>query len=161
MLPATSLQRLWNLSPATLSELRNEFDNALDSVSGNLRRTLHTTAPLSVYEAEQHVILELDVPGIPQDALEITVEDGVLTVAGSRKAPEGVGKLKHSEQRFGEFRRSVRLDESLDIQAITAELDNGVLRLLVPRKVEAQPRKVSVTIRTPETVAVDQDETKS
>ena len=155
MLPASSLQRIWNLSPATLSELRNEFDSALGTVSGNIRRTLHSPAPLTVFEADDGVTLEVDVPGIPGDAIEISVEDGVLTVIGSRPTPDCVGKLKHCERPAGSIRRSVQLDETLDTQAITADLSNGVLRIVVARKSEAQPRKVVVKIRSDETASPD------
>ena len=150
MLPTSSLQRIWNLSPATLNELRSEFDNALGSVSGNIRRTLHCPAPLAVFEADDGVTLEIDVPGIPRDAIEISVEDGVLTVTGSRPASSCAGKLKHCERTSATVRRSVQLDDTLDVQAISAELSDGVLRIVVPRRSEAQPRKVLVKIRSAE-----------
>lgn len=148
MLPGTpAFSRIWNLSPATLDELRREFDNAVGSVSSAVSRTCPSRAPLSVWESDERLVVELDVPGVPQADLEVSVEDGVLTVAGNRRPSEHSGEPKHSDDRFGNFSRSIKLHESLDTTSIQAELDNGVLTLSIARRAEAQPRTIPVAVR--------------
>lgn len=148
MLPGTpAFSRIWNLSPATLDELRREFDNAVGSVSGAVSRTCSSYPPASVWESDEQLVVELDVPGVPQENVEVSVEDGVLTIAGNRKPSDHSGEPKHSDGRFGEFSRSIKLHESLDTTSIQAELDNGVLTLSIARRAEAQPRTIPVAVR--------------
>jgi HSP20 family molecular chaperone IbpA len=67
MLPGTpTFSRIWNLSPATLDELRREFDNAVGSVSGAVSRTCGSQPPLSVWESDERLVVEFDVPGVLQ-----------------------------------------------------------------------------------------------
>jgi HSP20 family protein len=149
MLPGTpAFSRIWNLSPATLDELRREFDNAVGSVSGAVSRTCSPHPPVSVWESDERLIVELDVPGVTQADLEVSVEDGVLTVTGNRRPSEHAGEPKHSDGRSGEFSRSIKLHASLDTTSIQAELDNGVLTLSIARRAEAQTRTIPVAVRT-------------
>ena len=147
MSPARTFSRIWNVSPATLDELRHEFDSALGSVSRSVRESVGSQIPLALWEDDDRVVLELEVPGISHDDLDIQVDAGVLTVAAKRVAPERSGTLKHNEHRHGEFLRRMRLDESLDPTSVEADLQNGILTLAIKRRVEAQPVKVAVRIR--------------
>ena len=147
MSPARTFSRIWNVSPATLDELRREFDSALGSVSRSVRESVSSQIPLALWENDDRVVLELEVPGVSQGDLDVQVEAGVLTVAAKRVAPERPGALKHNEHRHGEFIRHVRLDESLDPTSVEADLQNGVLTLAIKRRVEAQPVKVAVRVR--------------
>lgn len=112
---------------------------------------------MALWEDDGRVVLELEVPGISQDDLEVQVEAGMLTVAAKRDAPAWPGKLKHNEHRHGDFLRRVRLDESLDPTSVEADLQNGVLTLTIRRRVEAQPVKVAVRVRERES-AIQSDE---
>ena len=147
MSPARTFSRIWNVSPATLDELRREFDSALGSVSRSVRESVSSQIPLALWEDDDRVVLELEVPGVSQADLDIQVEAGVLTVAAKRVAPEWSGTLKHNEHRHGDFIRRVRIDESLDPTSVEADLQNGVLTLAIKRRVEAQPVKVAVRVR--------------
>lgn len=145
MRPASTFSRIWNLSPSTLDELRREFDTAVDSVSQAVTRNRF---PLSIWESEDKLVLEVDLPGVDESSLDVTVEDGVLNLTGTRARADHQGELKHAETRCGEFTRSVRLHESLDPTSVTAELNNGVLTLEISRRTESLPRRVPVTIRS-------------
>jgi len=161
MLPGSpTFSRIWNLSPATLDELRREFDNAVGSVSGAVSRTCGSQPPPSVWESDERLVVEFDVPGVLQSDIKVSVEDGVLTVAGTRKPSEHAGEQKYPDGRIGEFSRSIKLHESLDPMSIEAELDSGVLTLSVSRRAEAQPRTIPVTIRsrTVDTLSGESDE---
>lgn len=148
MLPGTpTFSRIWNLSPTTLDELRREFDNAVGSVSGAVSRTCSSQPPVSVWESNERLVVEFDVPGVRQSDLEVSVEDGVLTVAGTRKPSEHVGEQKHADFRCDNFDRSIKLHDSLDPTSVEAELDSGVLTLSIGRRAEAQPRTIPVVVR--------------
>lgn len=149
MLPGTpAFSRVWNLPPATLEELRREFDNAVGSVSGAVSRTCGGHLPLSVWESDEQLVVEIDVPGVCESDLAVSVEDSVLTVSGRRNPPDHAGEQKHFEGRYGEYTRSIKLHGSLDTTSIQAELDNGVLTLSIARRVEAQPRSIPVAVRS-------------
>lgn len=147
MLPTTTtFSRIWNLSPSTLDELRREFDNAVGSVGGAVTRTCVSQPPVSIWESDEKLVAELDVPGVQQSDLAVSVEDGVLTVTGTRKASEHSGEQKHADFRCDSFSRSIRLHESLDPESVEAELDSGVLTLSISRRAEAQPRTIPVKV---------------
>ena len=115
MLPGTpAFSRICNLSPATLNELRREFDNAVGSVSGAVSRSCSTHPPVSIWDNECHVVVEVDVPGVQQSDLEVSVEDRVLTVSGNRRPSKHGGEPKNLDGRFGKFCRAIKLHESLD-----------------------------------------------
>jgi HSP20 family protein len=147
MLP-TTLSRIWNLSPNSLSNIRQEFEQAIDSLSsGSCCRQF----PLSISESETGVQLQIDVPGFTEDALSVEIEDNVLTISGERQVPEFEGECSHREHQFGEFNRSIKLGESLDLGSVNAELDNGVLTLQIAKKEEALPTKIAVSLKKPKT----------
>ena len=148
MLPRTpAFSRIWNLSPATLEELRREFDNAVGSVSGAVARSCSTHPPVSIWDNECRLVVELDVPSVQQSDLKVSVKDRVLTLSGNRRPSEHGGEPKNLDGRFSEFCRSIKLHESLDTTSIQAELHNGVLILSIPSRVESQPRTIPVAIR--------------
>lgn len=151
MLPTSTISRLWNLSPSTLEGLRREFDSALSAAS----TCRDARSGLAVWEADDRVTIEVDVPGIAEDNLEVSVEDGVVHISGERHKPEREGELKHQAGRFGPFQRSISLHETLDATSVTAGLECGVLTLTILRRAESQPRKIPIGVRTAPTEGVD------
>ncbi len=146
MLPASPFSRAWNLSPSSLEGLRREFNSALGTVAGAVR--CDGRLALSVWESENGVAIEVDVPGVAEKDLNLSIEDGVLHITGQRHTPERDGELKVSQHHYGEFQRSISLHDTLDPSSITAELDSGVLTLNIARKAESQPRRISIGVRT-------------
>jgi HSP20 family protein len=103
---------------------------------------------LDVYDRGETLAVRLEMPGIDAEDVEVTVEDRTLTVAGTRPAPE-VGEhdvVRRREIRTGEFRRTLVLPEGLDPEAITADLERGILEITIARRPEVLPRKVKVEI---------------
>lgn len=101
-----------------------------------------------VHETEEAYILEADVPGIPREALEITVEDNRVTVGGERKADtQTAGKTFHrSERKYGRFERSFTVRDGFDTQKVEATVEHGILRLTLPKRAEQKPRRIEVTV---------------
>src|SRR5579884_2764267 len=89
-----------------------------------------------IVEDEQKLELYADVPGVKQEDLDIQVEQDILTIKGERKGA-----------RFrGAFERAFALPKQVDVEKIVASLEDGVLTLTLPKRAEAQPRKIKVSI---------------
>ena len=96
--------------------------------------------PADVTVGETNLVLTLDLPGLTSEDVELEVVDGQLFVRGERKRPEPVegAVWAHSERGFGAFERRIGLPRGVDLDAITASMDNGVLSLIVPKPVKAK-----------------------
>ena len=95
-------------------------------------------------------LIRLDLPGVTADAVELTVEDNVLTIRAERPAPppsEGV-EVVIAERPYGTFTRQVFLGTNLDVEHIQAEYEAGVLTLAIPVAEHAKPRRIEVTERS-------------
>ena len=104
-----------------------------------------TWAPaVDIAGTDSEYVLRLDVPGVDSAAVEVKLEDNVLSVTGERKAAVNEVQEDFSlrERRFGEFSRSFRLPEAVDPDNITARYDQGVLEIRVP-KVD-RSRKITI-----------------
>jgi HSP20 family protein len=134
------------------TEMNRLFNTFFDSPSGGgggnggaLRRWL---PPMDLVETDDHFVLRADLPGLSEDEVGIEFEDGVLTVAGERKAEhedkrEGFYRVERS---FGQFRRSLTLPEGVDADGITANFDKGVLEVRIPKPEERKPRRVAIQV---------------
>ena len=109
--------------------------------SGTLSRKL---APLSMWEDGNRVHIEMDVPGIPFADLDVSLEKGRLTIRGERKTREGTPTRLHDERSFGQFERTVILNEWVDPNSIVATLNDGVLSLTLAKKPESQRQKIAI-----------------
>ena len=101
---------------------------------------------VDVYEDQQKLVLRLEVPGIPKDALDIRVEGRTLTVRGERgfNREEKEENFQRIERRYGRFERSFALPTTVDSDSIEAEAADGVLTLTLARKPEAKPKQIAV-----------------
>ena len=105
--------------------------------------------PMDAYRRDDVFLLQLDVPGIPADGIELSVDDNVLTISATRHAPtmqEGVQAVV-SERPFGEFTRRVLLGDNLDTTKVQAEYDAGVLTVSIPVAERAKPRRIEVAVK--------------
>ena len=111
------------------------------------RGTRSPSAPaLNVWEDENAVHAEADLPGLDPAKIEITVTEGnQLTVQGERPATEIAGAVWIRQERpFGKFVRAVTLPALVDADRVEAKYENGVLRLTLPKHEAAKPRKITV-----------------
>ena len=105
---------------------------------------------VDVFEKEDKLIVRAEVPGVDSDHIEVTVERGTLTVTGSRsfEKDEKIEGGYHRKEIFeGRFKRTVLLPEGTDADAVTANTKDGILEVVVPRKPEILPRKVTVDVQ--------------
>jgi len=100
---------------------------------------------LNFFIDEDGVVVRAEVPGIPADKINVSVEPRRLTISGeSAPAQRDKGSYHRRERRFGQFSRSVQLPEELDAEKASAECKNGLLTVRIPKTPAAKPRKISV-----------------
>jgi len=123
-----------------------QFDNLVDQFfgPGNARGIHAYFVPASVWEDNDSYHVEMDVPGIARESVELTYEQGTLRITTERSAPDEQRTGLVDERRYGNVTRSVTLPESIDPDSITAELINGVLHVTVNKKPEAQPKRIEI-----------------
>ena len=103
------------------------------------------TPPASVREIGDGYMLEIEMPGVKKDGLEISVENNELTIIGRRSLPAVEGTLIHGESRPENFRRVFEIDPSIDADKISAKIDQGLVSLILPKTEHVKPRKIAVS----------------
>ena len=115
---------------------------------------------LDISERKDAYLVTVELPGVEADDLEITMEDGLLTIQGERHfAHDSSEQQFHRiERRYGAFRRSITLPAQVQAEQIQASFDNGVLQILVPKMEEAKPKRIQVRPGPAEVLATSSGE---
>jgi HSP20 family protein len=100
--------------------------------------------PADVEETDDAYIIELEVPGIPREDIEVQISGGRLIVSGERKEKERVGLLRKRTRRVGRFQYEIQLPSDVDGQNVSAHLEHGELTIRVPKSSGDRPRRISV-----------------
>ena len=103
------------------------------------------TPPANILANEQEYLLEVEMPGVNKNGLEVTIEGNDLTLIGRRPTQTTEGEICHCESAFADYRRVFELGPDVDTSTIRAEMDQGVLKLHLPKSEKAKPRKIQVT----------------
>ena len=101
--------------------------------------------PASVTEITDGYMLEIEMPGVKKDGLDISFENNELTIIGRRSLPTVEGTRIHRESRPENFRRVFELDPSIDADKISAKIDQGLVTLTLPKAEHVKPRKITVS----------------
>ena len=128
------------------AEFNRLFNTLLDSPQAGYGQRWNPA--MDLVESEGHFVLKADLPGLTQDDVSIEISDNTLTLSGERKAEhesreKGWYRLERSS---GRFSRSLSLPEGVDADAVTAEFDNGVLEVRIPKPEERKPRRVEIGV---------------
>ena len=104
--------------------------------------------PVDIYETENELVLKVDLPELNEKDLDIRVENNMLTIQGERKFEEKVSRDNYLrvERAYGSFSRSFSLPNTVNTDSIHAEYKNGVLTVQMPKRAEAKPKQVKVTV---------------
>jgi HSP20 family protein len=98
-----------------------------------------------IFETEQALTLVAEMPGVDKDKVDVSVEDGVLTIQGQLDFSKYEGlRPVYTEYNIGHYRRIFTLSNRIDQNSISAEMKDGVLTLVLPKAEEAKPRRISV-----------------
>jgi HSP20 family protein len=120
-----------------------ELDRFATQVLGTPNRP--AAMPLDAYRLGEEFVMELDLPGIDADSIELTVEKNVLTISAERRrASAEASELLIGERPHGMFRRQLFLGEGLDTDRIEATYRDGVLTVSLPVAERARPRRIPV-----------------
>ncbi len=102
---------------------------------------------VDVSETETEILFTAEFPGLEKDEIDISVNDGRLSISGERQFTEQEDTKRHRVERwYGKFHRSFLLPKSADAEKISAHLKNGVLTVTLPKKEEAKPRQIPVSV---------------
>lgn len=149
MLPTTRRANGWGSVPDVFN-LRREMQDLLESVNwprGTGENMVWAPA-INVRENDEQVIVEAELPGVRPDDVDISVENGLLTISGEKRADqERKEESWHViERRYGRFERTFTLARAVDVENIHATFDDGVLHIVLPKREEAKPRRIRVDV---------------
>jgi len=113
--------------------------------TNGVQRTGTVTPLANILETNDGYLLEAEMPGVGKDGLEVTVENGELVIAGRRATGNARGSSVYRESRGLDYRRVFEIDPSIDTTKITAKMDQGVLKLHLPKAEAVKPRRIQVT----------------
>jgi HSP20 family protein len=103
---------------------------------------------LDISERKDAYLVTVELPGVKMDDLKVTLEDDVLSIQGERHISNDTSEEQYHriERRYGAFRRSITLPAHKMADAVEASLEDGVLRILVPKAEEAKPKRIEVRV---------------
>ena len=139
----------------TLQDQINRLFNDTFERTGD-HSNLSAWAPaVDIYETEQELVVKADLPDVDPKDLDIRVENNLLTIRGERKFEKRVDEENYLrvERSFGSFARSFTLANTVNSDAIKADYQNGVLTLNIPKREEAKPKQIKVSVNAPAAAA--------
>lgn len=136
----------WALHQELLNEF-NQFFNRNSSNDASSGATADWVPAVDIEEYSDKFVLNADVPGVDPASIEVTLEKGVLTLAGSREqAVDGSGvERRRLERASGRFHRRFALPDTADSESVSAQGRNGVLEVVIPKRPQSQPRRIAVS----------------
>ncbi len=104
--------------------------------------------PVDIYEDEHDITLKLEVPGIDEKDIDVRIDNNTLTVHGERKIEkeEKEENFRRVERQYGSFTRSFTLPSSVDTGQVSADYNQGVLKIMLAKKAEAKPKQIKVNV---------------
>jgi HSP20 family protein len=127
--------------------LRREIDRLFEDTFGRDSARSGWTPPVDVREDGTEIVLEVELPGIKPSDVEVTSENGVLTIRGEKVTSTNEtkeGRYHVTERSYGSFTRSFQLPNGVDERRIEAEFVDGVLLVRVPKAAAVQPRRIEI-----------------
>jgi HSP20 family protein len=131
-----------------LNSIFNDFANSTGEPQNESLSAGSFIPPVDIYEDANRLLLKLEVPGIPQEDLQINLENQTLTVRGERKfvSDEKEENFHRIERRYGSFTRSFTLPATIETESVQANYENGVLSIALSKKEAAKPKQVKIEI---------------
>lgn len=131
-----------------LNQLQRELDRTFegDEDSGSIA-TAEWAPAVDIKEENDRFVLHADIPGVNPEDIDVSMEDGVLTIKGEKQTETKTEKegYKRIERTSGSFYRRFSLPDTADSEAVTAKSKHGVLEIVIPKREAVQLKKISVT----------------
>jgi HSP20 family protein len=109
------------------------------------QREEYLAPAVNIYEVKDGYVLEAEMPGVAKDGLDISLEGTEITITGRRQAEKVNGQSLLRERPVMDYRRAFELDPAIDTTKITAKMDQGILKLTLPKSESVKPRKIAIT----------------
>lgn len=142
--------KLVRIQPWSVSDLtRRDFDRCATRRFGcdtAEASTADWVPAVDILEEKDRFVLRADIPGVERDDIDISMDEGVLSVSGERhtESRHEVDGLQRFERASGRFLRRFTLPETANAEGITAKCANGILEIAIPKLPEVQPRRINV-----------------
>ena len=129
-----------------LASLQTEMSRFMNALEGNGRTTQSWVPAVDVWETEEELVYAFDLPGIPEDKVNVEFEDGALTISAEREREQKVEQDRYYrfERRYGTFTRTIGLPQGVTEEMISADYRNGVLEVHVRKPEQPKPRRIQV-----------------
>ncbi|MFA7236267.1 MAG: Hsp20/alpha crystallin family protein [Phycisphaeraceae bacterium] len=124
--------------------LHRDFDRMLSRYIGDDTSLATASYPMDIWEDDDHLYVAAELPGFTRDQVNVTLENGMLSIIAERQ-PEEVKPTHHlKERRYARVQRTISLPIAVDENKVDAKLDTGVLTLTLNKREEVKPRKIEV-----------------
>ena len=143
---AISRYEPWDVLNQLQGQISRIFENQLENGATSSAATADWIPPADVEEYTDRFVLKLDVPGVNLSAIDITLDQGVLSISGQREKETRSSDVERSrnERAHGRFHRRFTLPDTVDTASVSAQGTNGVLEVVIPKQPKAQPRRIAV-----------------
>lgn len=144
----TSWSPFWQLSTLR-DEIDRLFENPLAEVTRGSQQFLSGWLPaVDLYEDKENVIVKAELPGMKKEEIEISLHEGVLTLAGERKEEKEHkdAEVYRSERFLGRFQRTMTLPSPVKTDKVSATYKDGMLTITLPKTEEAKPKQIEVKV---------------
>ena len=143
----------WNDPLGEFARLQNRINRAFGDAYGHNDEGLTSSGswmpPVDIFQSGEHeIVLKADVPDMTREDIDITVDNGTLTIKGEKKVSTDVKEEHYHriERNYGSFSRSFSLPQTVDTTKVGAEYRNGVLTVRLPLREDAKPRQIKVEV---------------
>jgi HSP20 family protein len=140
------------LAPAdTFWDLRSAVDGIFgDMLSADNRSHARAWAPaVDIQETDEAFVLEVDLPGLKREDIDLALEEDTVTITGERKREESNEEngARRTERRYGRFQRAFRIPDGFENDKVEGQYTDGVLRVVLPKRQEAKRKRIEVKVK--------------
>ncbi|MBX9607822.1 MAG: Hsp20/alpha crystallin family protein [Gammaproteobacteria bacterium] len=135
---------------STIRRLQEEMNRAFGGGASEDTSTSvvsHWVPAVDIHEEQDRYVISADVPGVDPTSIDVTMENGVLTISGERKSERSEERgngARRVERVYGSFYRRFALPDTVDAEHVEARSQHGVLEVTIPKKAQLQPKKIKV-----------------
>lgn len=146
--PDTSVWRSLDRWANLRDEINTLFEGPYWTNAGRQAQLFNGWTPaLDLYQTNDDVVAVIEIPGMRKEDIEISLQDGVLTISGERKDETPEAEKNGRTERFvGKFRRSVSLPTRVDANKVNANYKDGILSVTLPKAEEVKPKQIQVNV---------------
>lgn len=138
---------------SNLDRLSNELSRLFEAPLSALAHTPHFLngwgPAIDLHEDKDNLVVTAEVPGVKKEEIDVSLQDGTLTISGERKheAKSGEGETYRSERYYGRFQRSIQLPTPVEGDKVKASYKDGVLTVTLPKTEAAKPKQIEVNVK--------------